>query len=396
MPRNEQASRRAAWALLALGLLSVGACNKPAAQKTAAPATIAGKKPEAEIARVTLTPEAEVRLGIALSLAEMRPLARSRTVGGDVVPSSGRSLVVAAPVAGRIAKAGEGLRVGQVVKRGEALLRLTPVAGVDRDLHATAARSASVAEARLTAMDARVKRAESLLADGAGSVRAAEEARADRATAQAELAAAKTRVGMIDRSALDADVSVTLRAPEDGIIRTVSAPPATLVPAGGPLFELVGTSSLWVRANIFVGDLRSIRPEASARVRPLISAPTAADAEALPIAGPPTADPSTATFDLYFALGAGAGFRPGERVAVTLSLAGADSGLQVPASALMRDLNGASWVYEAVAEHAFERRRVEVDRVEGTQARLSAGLRPGASIVAIGAAELLGFEMGGK
>lgn len=118
------------------------------------------------------------------------------------------------------------------------------MATIDRDLRANADRSQSIAEARLTAMDARLARAETMLAGGSGSARAVEEARAERDTAKAELSAAKSRLGMLDRAPLEADVAVTLRAPEDGIVRAVSAPSSTLVPAGAPLFELVGTGAL--------------------------------------------------------------------------------------------------------------------------------------------------------
>jgi multidrug efflux pump subunit AcrA (membrane-fusion protein) len=185
-----------------------------------------------------------------------------------------------------------------------------------------------------------------------------------------------------------------LRAPEDGVVRTLSAPSSTLVPAGAPLFELVGTGALWIRTNVFVGDLKSIRPDAAARVRPLTAPPSPSDVEALPVSGPPTADPATASFDLYFALPSEAAFRPGERVAVTVTYGDETSGTVVPASAVIRDIGGTAWVYEAVSEHAFERRRVEVERVEGVSAHLSRGLGEGTRVVTEGAAELYGFEFG--
>jgi membrane fusion protein, heavy metal efflux system len=379
---------------LSLALAATSACKRPDSGKAPAPASMTGKRPEGEIARVTLTEAAAKRLGIALVATESRPAARTRTVGGDVLPSSGRSIVVIAPIAGRLAKAGEDLRVGQRVRRGESLLRLTPVASVDRDLRANADRTKSVAESRLTAMEARLARAEKMLGAGAGSERAVEEARAERDAAKAELDAAKSRVGMLDRAPLEADVAVTLRAPEDGVVRAVSAPSSTLVPAGAPLFELVGTGALWVRANVFVGDLRAVRPQAPARVRALTAPPSVGDAEALPVNGPPTADPSTASFDLYFALPPETTFRPGERVAVTLTYAGEATQTSVPAASVIRDVSGMAWVYEAVADNTFERRRVEVEHVEGSDARLARGLAPGVKVVAEGAPELYGFEFG--
>jgi RND family efflux transporter MFP subunit len=387
--------RRDKWLVVIVTALSAFvSCKRAEPQKAPPPASVTGKKPEAEIARVTLTPAAEERLGIAVRPAERHAFSRTRTVGGDILPSSGRSILVVAPIAGRLGSAGAELRVGQLVKRGDPLLRLTPVATIDRDLRANADRSQSIAEARLTAMDARLARAETMLAGGSGSARAVEEARAERDTAKAELSAAKSRLGMLDRAPLEADVAVTLRAPEDGIVRAVSAPSSTLVPAGAPLFELVGTGALWVKTNVFVGDLRSIRPDASARIRPLTAPASASDAEALPVSGPPTADPQTASFDLYFALAKETDFRPGERVAVTLSYRGDAEMTSVPAAAVVRDVNGTAWIYEALADHAYERRRVEIERVDTGLALVSRGVAPGARVVAEGSAELYGFEFG--
>ena len=387
--------RRAEWiGVMFTGLTALASCKRADPAKPQPPASMTGKKPEGEIARVTLSSAAEQRLGIVVRPAERRAFSRTRTVGGDIVPSSGRSILVVAPIAGRLGVAGSELRVGQLVKRGDALLRLTPVATIDRDLRANADRSQSVAEARLTAMDARLARAETMLAGGSGSARAAEEARAERDSAKAELAAAKSRIGMLDRAPLDADVAVILRAPEDGIVRAVSAPSSTLVPAGAPLFELVGTGALWVKANVFVGDLRSIRPDASARIRPLTAPPSPADAEALPVSGPPTADPQTASFDLYFALAKEADFRPGERVSVTLTYRGDAEATSVPAAAIVRDVNGTAWIYEALADHAYERRRVEIERVDAGLAIVTRGITAGVRVVAEGVSELYGFEFG--
>lgn len=371
-------------------------CRRPDAGKPPPPATATGRKPEAEIARLTLTPEAETRLGITTTPAQRRSAPRTRTIGGDIVPSSGRSIVVVAPIAGHLGVAGAELRVGQVVKRGDPLVRLTPVATVDRDLRASAERAQAVAEARLTAAEARLARAEKMLEAGSGPARAVEEARAERDTSRAERDAATSRIGMLQRAPLEADVAVTLRAPEDGVVRTVSAPSTSLVPSGAPLFELVGTGALWVKATIFVGDARAIRQDAPARIRPLTAPPAPSDAEALPVSGPLTADPQTASLDLYFALAKETDFRPGERVAITLTYRGEDSAIHVPTSAVIRDVGGTAWVYEALPDHVYERRRVEVDRVVGEDALLTRGVAERTPIVAKGVAQLYGFEFGGK
>jgi RND family efflux transporter MFP subunit len=356
---------------------------------------VVAPKTEGDLASVTLTPDAERRLGIAIVTAESRRSSFARTVAGEVVPASGRSLAVVAPIAGRVAAAGSELRAGMAVHRGDAVLRLTPVAGVDRDLRATADRSVSVAESRLAVAEARLVRAEKLLADGAGAARAVEDARTERDVAKAELDAAKSRLGMLVRSPLEADVAVTLRAPDDGVVRLVSAAPGTLVPAGAPLFELVGTGALWLRVNLFVGDVHRLRPAAPVRVRGLAAPPSDTDVEALPVDGPLTADAASSSFDVYFALPPAAPFRPGERVAVSLPIGGDEPSLGVPDSAVVRDVHGDAWVYAVVGERRYERRRVEVNRVEGGRAELARGLADGTPVVVHGAVPLFGFEFGG-
>ena len=89
-----------------------------------------------------------------------------------------------------------------------------------------------------------------------------------------------------------------------------------------------------------------------------------------------------------------ADFRPGERVAVTLPYGDEVQALHVPESAIVRDAAGTAWVYTLVAEHAFERRRVEVEHVSEGGARLARGLAAGVQVVVTGAAELFGAELG--
>lgn len=373
------------------------------------PATATKKTSEAEMARLTLREEAVARLGLVEGVVAAGASTSSRTVAGEVVPASGRSLVVAAPVAGTLAPSSpQGLHIGQAVRRGEALVRLTPVATVDRDVRAQSERALSAAETRLTAAEARATRTEKLVADGAASAQKLEEAREARDVAKAERDAAKERAAMLARSPLESDVGVVLRAPEDGVIRALGLGTSGMVASGAPLVEIVGTSALWVRASLFVGDLRKIRPEAPARVRPLTEAPGIGEVEALPLAGPPTADSTSASFDVYYALGKEASFRPGERVAVTLPYgarmpsapsapsAPAPASRQVPASAVMRDAYGGAWVYAVVGKYTYERRRLEVSGAEAGLVSFESGPALGTAIVTTGAAELFGFEITGK
>ena len=94
--------------------------------------------------------------------------------------------------------------------------------------------------------------------------------------------------------------------------------------------------------------------------------------------------------------------RLGQRLAVWVSRTASESGLTVPAAALLYDSGGETWVYEQLGPQLYARRRVEVVRLEGERALLrqleagTGGLSLGVRVVTTGALELLGaeFEVG--
>src|SRR5262249_28353144 len=115
--------------------------------------------------------------------------------------------------------------------------------------------------------------------------------------------------------------------------------------------------------------------------------------EAKPVLAPPSADPLTATVDLYYSLDS-ALLVPGERVMVELPYRDVEVATQVPSSALVVDVDGGTWVWECLEDHGFRRRRVEVAREVESQALLRRGPEVGTCIVEVGALELLGAEFG--
>lgn len=90
--------------------------------------------------------------------------------------------------------------------------------------------------------------------------------------------------------------------------------------------------------------------------------------------------------------------RAGERVAVEILLRdSASEHLVVPFNAVLHDIHGGQWVYEAIAPHTYTRRRVQVSRLAGGDAVLASGPAVGSKVVTDGSAELFGTEfMTGK
>lgn len=374
-------------------LVAVAACRSAPTSSKAPPVASADRKvTEADLVRVRLTPEAEARLGIVVANVTQKIVPHKARRGGEVVVPSGGALFLTSPVAATVASTAKAAKTGTAVKRGDPLVTLVPLAPVDRDLRGQADRSTLAAEARFVAAAAKLARAEKVLADGAGTERAVEEARAEHDVAKADLDAAKQRAASMITSPLGADVSVVIRAPHDGVVRQVGASPGQSVAAGAMLVEVVGTSALWVRVPLFVGEARRIRRDAAATV---FAFGSDEPHEVLRAAAPLFADPVTSTVDLTYELGASSAFRQGERVEVDLTCQDEGPSLVVPASAVVRDAQGGAWIYEAQGSQVFARRRVDVTRIAGDEALLAAGPKIGMPVVRTGVAELWGFELGG-
>ncbi|MEZ4405220.1 MAG: efflux RND transporter periplasmic adaptor subunit [Polyangiales bacterium] len=274
------------------------------------------------------------------------------------------------------------------------LARLVPLAPTDRDLRAQATREVATAAARYDAAQARATRAAQLAQDRAGSVRASEEAVADREAARAALDAARARRARLTSAPLESDVALDLRAPLDGALRQVTAVEGQPVTAGAALFEVVADDALWVRVPVYAGAVASVDQRASARVLPL-GASDGDARDAAPIDGPPTADPLLATVDRYYRVeNPGGAWSPGQRVTAWLAERAGAATLVVPTGAVVYDLHGGAWIYVTSAPRRYARRRVEVERVAGDLAVLTRGVTAGERVVTVGAAELYGTEFG--
>lgn len=349
---------------------------------------------EAELSTVRLPQVSIDRLGLRTGVVEPMLGGRTRDVGGIVTVPPGRAVTITAPLAGTLGPGSADLQAGRAVSTGDVLLRLVPFAPADRDLQAQAQRQRASTRARLELTQARLERTRKLLEQRGASQRALEEAQADLATAQAEDDAAAARARALRRSPLAADATLAITAPADGILRLVSATPGQRVAAGSPLFEVAGIDSLWVRVPVYPAELAQLALTQPIRVTRLGQDPSQGD-EALPVLAPPSASAVGLTVDLFYLLPAdGVSFRPDERVVARLPYAADEVQRRVPASAVVLDFDGGTWVYECLDATSFHRRRVEIVRQDQTKAVLRRGPAAGTCIVTVGALELLGAELG--
>jgi RND family efflux transporter MFP subunit len=341
---------------------------------------------------VTLSPEAEKHLAIQTMNATIQPVALSRMLGGETIVPPGKSVLVTAPMAG-ILSAGPAAAIGPV-RRGDVIFELVPLQQSERDVRGEAERALREAEARLTQTTQRAQRLEQLLKEGSASARSVEEARADRAVAAAAAEAARQQLESASRLPVGPRGEMALTAPFDGFITELRAASGQTIAAGAPVAGLAQTSGLWIRVPVFVGDLASLDASKPAMVAALGQETTGPWRPARRVTGPPAANPSAASVDLFFELPA-AGDRvrtPGERLAVRVPLEAKERALVVPQSAVIYDLSGGTWVYEVRAPHQFARRRVELGGPAGANVVIARGLAEGVMVVTVGAAELYGTE----
>jgi cobalt-zinc-cadmium efflux system membrane fusion protein len=385
-------------AILAVVLLSCGLlanCTPKESKTTAAPsAKVDNRIKESDLTRVTLSAEAERRLGLELAAVVERTASDQMRVAGEVVPIPGKTLIVTAPISGFVTLAREKLIPGQTVTGGEAIFHLTPLLAAQRDLRVTYEADLRAARARLHAATQQLKRAQQLLRDMADSKRNVETAEQEFGQAKAAYDVADLKLKRLATHPLEADVAMTITAPFGGIIRQIQVAPGQNVTAGVPLFEIADFNRVWLRVPVYAGDLNQITASSIVSVHDVDGA--GPRREAVGVAAPPTADPLAVTADLYFEIAnPDLQLRPGQRLTVVLPLrARVKRGVVVPTSAILYDVYGGAWVYVKEAAHVYRRHRVELVATEGQTAFVSRGIGRGSSVVAQGAAELFGTEFG--
>lgn len=388
------------------GVYAIVTAKRPESKSTHAPAAAELKKVnEADLGVITLTEEAEQRLGVETAAIERKDIQRVRMYGGEVMVPVGKTIVVVAPMQGTLQAPEQGVpKVGRTVARGDAVFALLPF--FSPEASATLAASKADVEGQMQAAKTQMAvaklaldRAAKLYQEEAGSKRAVEEAQAQYDLAQRAQQATEARLAVLTKALGSAATGraepISLDAPEDGLLRNISALPGQSVAAGSALFEVVDLSEVWVRVPVYAGDLRDIATDAAGQTGALNMKPSDPRFACEPVAAPPSANPLAATVDLYYALkNDQANFTPGQRVAMDLTLRASGEALTAPWSAIVHDWQGGAWLYESLGERRYRRHRVQVRHVIDGTAVLEAGPPPGTTVVSQGAIELFGAETG--
>lgn len=370
--------------------------SSPASEKVTSgpPAKVENRVKESDLTRITLTPEAEQRLGIEIVPVIEKTSANHLQIAGDILAIPGKALIVGAPAAGTVTLTNKEITVGQEVRNGQPVLRLTPMVAPQRDLKITFEADLQSAKSRFDTAKQQLERAQQLLRDMAGSKRNVELADQEFGQAKAAYDAAQERLKRLETHPLDADVEMTIAAPSDGILRQMLVAEGQNVSGGTALFEVADLRKVWLRVPVYSGDLKEIVAPSTIVVREIDG--KGRTFQGRRVNAPPTADPLAVTSDLYYEISnANLQLRPGERLTATIPRR--ETGrkkLAVPLSAVLYDVHGGTWIYVSEAPHVYRRSRVELVETIGNTAFISKGLTSGLQVIAQGAMELFGTEFG--
>ncbi len=415
---------------LAIGIFALPwlqGCSPPPAKTDAAhdkPAKIEKLPVETDLTIITLTADADRRLGITTAQVIEREVTQRRTLGGQAMVPSGKTIIVSAPLAGVVSRVEVDAfpTPGSQVKSGDPLLVIRPLLSAERDVP-TPAEQVALVGARANLMAAQTvaagdvdrskaevegakiayDRAQKLFADRAGAKRTVDDTEAALNIATSMLAAAEERnsqltklVKMLEAKPQEGEASeLPMTTPIGGIVNRIEVSEGQTIASGAVLFEIVNLDELWIRVPVFVDLIADIQTHEPAKLVSLSGAAIKQSIDALPVAAPPTADAITSSADLYYAIdNRELGLRPGQRIGVELATGITENSLIVPAGSILYDIYGNAWVYSVTGERQYTRSRVSLRFVDGQDAVLAAGPKVGSSVVVDGAAELFGTEFG--
>jgi hypothetical protein len=78
----------------------------------------------------------------------------------------------------------------------------------------------------------------------------------------------------------------------------------------------------------------------------------------------------------------------------TTPVAASPGGLVVPYTSVVYNADGSSWVFVRTEPQTYQRASITISAVNGDQVSLTAGPPAGTEVVTVGAAELVGVEIG--
>lgn len=266
------------------------------------------------------------------------------------------------------------INLGEDVKAGQPLMKID---GTDLRLALTAKRNA-VAAAQATYVQAvsDEKRFAALVKTNAASTQQYERAKAVLDTATAQLAAAEADATVAENEA----TYTVLPADADGMIVETLGEPGQVVAAGQTVVRLAKSGArealVWMPENL--------RPEPGAAAQASVYGNDAEDNAVLRQISA-SADPQTRTYETRWVLqGAAADAPLGATVTIKIANKDALAHAEIPVGSILDDgARTGAWVVDEKAS-SVQFRDIKVERL-GEETAIVSGLKPGESVVALGA-----------
>jgi RND family efflux transporter MFP subunit len=309
-------------------------------------------------------------------------------VPAAIEPVTGGEAIVSAPADGRYAS--DALpSVGDRVTSGQALGRLEPrLAGGGED-HASLASVVAEAQAALDAAKADQARAERLLQERAVPARRVEDARRATSIADARLTAAQARLKQRDEVLLSgggvaSGNAFVLRAPIGGRVAEVYAALGASFDEGAPLFRIVRTDRVELQAQVppseapLPGVITALAFEIPGRAEPIVLKPDHVhDAGVI--------DQTTRALPVQIEVENRAGQLLVGQTGTAVIYTGRTQRVPVvPREAVLMEA-GRPYVFVQIGGERFSRRYVEVASRDGDVVGIRSGVTPGDRVVTRGA-----------
>jgi RND family efflux transporter MFP subunit len=251
------------------------------------------------------------------------------------------------------------------------------------------AAATSEAQAGVEAARAELARAERLLAERAVPGRRVEDAQRALKVAEARLTAAQARLEQRDEAlktggGAASGNSFVLRAPIAGVVADVYAALGASFDEGQPLFRIVRTDRVELQAHVpasdapLGGDIHELALEIPGRPDPLV-----VDADHMHHAG--IIDPKTRALPVQFDVDNRGGHLLIGQTATAILYTGARQRMPaVPKDAVLTE-GGRPYVFVQVGGESFSRRFIDIATRDGDVVGVRSGVRPGERVVTRGA-----------
>lgn len=296
-------------------------------------------------------------------------LARGITANGTVHPWQE---IIISPEVGGYRVAAVHVDVGDKVKRGQELVRLSDVLLVSEVTSKQANLQSAVAS--LDNAAAAYRRAKSLSTSGALS-----QADLDKLLSEESAAKARVEVAKADLAAAELRVLYTrVTAPDHGVIFSRTVAVGQIAGVGGEMLRMVRQGRVEWRAEIPEARMRDIRP--GQRVHLVMADGSQFDGKVRTVS--PTIESSTRAGLVYVDIPSDKA-RPGMYARGEIVLDNLPAQMAPVASVVIQD--GYSYVFVVTNKQTVQRRRVDTGLVKDNVIEIVSGIQPGERIVEKGA-----------